>query len=220
MSKNQIMPTWKDILAPVYQTKEYQNLWSKVNLKYQEKQCFPPKELIFRAFDLTSFEDVKVVILGQDPYHGDLQANGLSFSVSDHVKTPPSLQNIYKELESDLGIQKHTNELDSWAQQGVLMLNATLTVSAHEPNSHKDIGWEFFTDFVISEISKQKENVIFVLWGAFAQKKEILIDINKHYVIKSPHPSPFSARKGFFGSKPFSKINDYLEQNNKKVIQW
>ncbi len=214
------MPTWKDVLSPIYQTEEYQSLWSKVETQYKENQCFPPKELIFRALDLTSFDDIKVVILGQDPYHGDLQANGLSFSVSDQVKSPPSLKNIYKELESDLGILKTTNELDSWAQQGVLMLNATLTVKAHEPNSHKDIGWEYFTNYVISEISKQKIGVVFVLWGAFAQKKEHLIDATQHFILKTPHPSPFSARKGFFGSKPFSKINEYLKKQNKKVIQW
>ena len=170
--------------------------------------------------ELTSFEDVKVVIIGQDPYHGDKQANGLCFSVSDEVKAPPSLQNIYKELKDDLGISKTTNELDDWARQGVLLLNATLSVRAHSPNSHKDLGWEQFTNFIIKEISDKKENVVFVLWGAFAQKKEELIDSSKHYIIKSPHPSPFSVYRGFFGSKPFSKINTYLKSKGLREINW
>lgn len=161
-----------------------------------------------------------MVILGQDPYHGDHQANGLSFSVSEEVPAPPSLKNIFKELKADLGIDKTSNELDGWARQGVLLLNACLTVRAHEANSHQHLGWEPFTDFIIREISDKKEHVVFVLWGAFAQKKETLIDVERHLVIKSVHPSPLSAHRGFFGSRPFSKINSYLSAHGEKAIDW
>lgn len=212
--------TWKEILAPIKQSDAFTTLWNKVKQEYAQGKCFPPKEQIFRALELTPFEEVKVVIIGQDPYHGDFQANGLCFSVSDQVKTPPSLQNIYKELKDDLSIDKNTNELESWAKQGVLLLNATLTVRAHSPNSHKDLGWEQFTDFIIQEISAKKDNVVFVLWGAFAQKKASLIDTQKHFIIKSAHPSPFSVYRGFFGSKPFSKINSYLASKNLAKIEW
>jgi uracil-DNA glycosylase len=212
--------TWTEILAPIKNTEYFELLWQKVKHEYAETKCFPPKNLIFRAIDLTSFDEVEVVIIGQDPYHNDFQANGLCFSVSDLVKAPPSLKNIFTELKDDLGIVKTSNELDSWAKQGVLLLNATLTVRAHEPNSHKDLGWEKFTDFIIKEISEKKENVVFVLWGAFAQKKASLIDETKHFIIQSAHPSPFSVYRGFYGSKPFSKINDYLMSKNKKPINW
>lgn len=212
--------TWTEILSPIKNSEYFTNLWQKVKQEYSTAQCFPPKNEIFRAIELTPFEEVKVVIIGQDPYHGDFQANGLCFSVSDKVKAPPSLQNIFKELKDDLGIEKNSNELDSWAKQGVLMLNATLTVRAHQPNSHKDLGWEQFTDYIIKEISDKKENVVFVLWGAFAQKKEVLIDTSKHFILKSAHPSPFSVHRGFFGSKPFSKINNYLELKGKTKIEW
>lgn len=212
--------TWKEILAPIKQSDAFATLWNKVKQEYAQGKCFPPKEQIFRALELTPFEEVKVVIIGQDPYHGDFQANGLCFSVSDQVKTPPSLQNIYKELKDDLSIDKNTNELESWAKQGVLLLNATLTVRAHSPNSHKDLGWEQFTDFIIQEVSAKKDNVVFVLWGAFAQKKASLIDTQKHFIIKSAHPSPFSVYRGFFGSKPFSKINSYLASKNLAKIEW
>lgn len=211
---------WTEVLAPIKNSQYFIDLWQKVKLEYTTTQCFPPKNQIFRALELTPFEDVKVVIIGQDPYHGDLQANGLCFSVSDQVKAPPSLQNIYKELKEDLGIDKTTNELDSWAKQGVLLLNATLSVRAHSPNSHKDIGWEQLTNYIIKEISEKKENVVFVLWGAFAQKKAEFINPDKHFIIKSAHPSPFSVYKGFFGSKPFSKINDYLQSKGLKPISW
>ncbi len=211
---------WTEILAPIKSTEYFENLWQKVNVAYETEKCFPPKEQIFRALDLTSFEDVKVVIIGQDPYHNDDQANGLCFSVSEKVKTPPSLKNIFTELKEDLGIDRTKKELDDWAEQGVLLLNATLTVQAHSPNSHKDLGWEQFTNFIIKEISDRKENVVFVLWGAFAQKKEELINSSKHYIVKSAHPSPFSVYRGFYGSKPFSKINDYLKSKNKESISW
>jgi uracil-DNA glycosylase len=212
--------TWTEILAPIKNTEYFTTLWEKVKEEYQTTKCFPPKNQIFRAIELTPFEEVKVVIIGQDPYHNDNQANGLCFSVSDKVKAPPSLKNIFKELEDDLGIKKTSNELEMWAKQGVLLLNATLTVRAHEANSHKDLGWEQFTDFIIKEISDKKENVVFVLWGAFAQKKAGLIDASKHFVIQSAHPSPFSVHKGFFGSRPFSKINQFLEEKGKEPINW
>jgi len=212
--------TWTEILAPIKNTEYFENLWEKVKEKYAQDKCFPPPKQIFRALELTSFEDVKVVIIGQDPYHNDFQANGLCFSVSAKVSSPPSLKNIFKELEDDLGISRTNPELDDWAKQGVLLLNATLTVKAHEPNSHKDLGWEKFTDFIIKEISDKKENVVFVLWGAFAQKKEELINSSKHFVIKSPHPSPFSVYRGFYGSQPFSKINNFLQSKNIEKISW
>ena len=212
--------TWTEILAPIKNTEYFTTLWEKVKEEYQTTKCFPPKNQIFRAIELTPFEEVKVVIIGQDPYHNDNQANGLCFSVSDKVTAPPSLKNIFKELEDDLGIKKTSNELEMWAKQGVLLLNATLTVRAHEANSHKDLGWEKFTDFIIKEISDKKENVVFVLWGAFAQKKAGLIDASKHFVIQSAHPSPFSVHKGFFGSRPFSKINQFLEEKGKEPINW
>ncbi len=212
--------TWTEVLAPIKNTEYFTTLWEKVKEEYQTTKCFPPKNQIFRAIELTPFEEVKVVIIGQDPYHNDNQANGLCFSVSDKVKAPPSLKNIFKELEDDLGIKKTSNELEMWAKQGVLLLNATLTVRAHEANSHKDLGWEQFTDFIIKEISDKKENVVFVLWGAFAQKKAGLIDASKHFIIQSAHPSPFSVHKGFFGSRPFSKINQFLEEKGKEPINW
>ncbi|WP_374363644.1 uracil-DNA glycosylase [Cloacibacterium sp.] len=212
--------TWTEILAPIKNTEYFETLWRNVEEEYATTKCFPPKNQIFRAIELTTFDEVEVVIIGQDPYHNDFQANGLCFSVSDQVKAPPSLKNIFTELKDDLGIEKTSNELDSWAKQGVLLLNATLTVRAHEPNSHKDLGWEKFTDFIIKEISDKKENVVFVLWGAFAQKKASLIDETKHFILQAAHPSPFSVYRGFYGSRPFSKINDYLKLKGKKPIDW
>lgn len=211
---------WTDVLEPIKNSDYYKILWQKVEEQYHTEQCFPPKDQIFKALELTDFDDVKVVIIGQDPYHNLGQANGLCFSVTEGIKAPPSLKNIFKELESDLGIIRTKTELEDWGSQGVLLLNATLSVKAHEPNSHKDIGWEVFTDFIIKEISDRKENVVFVLWGAFAQKKEELIDSAQHFILKSPHPSPFSARKGFFGSQPFSQINDFLKTKGKSTINW
>lgn len=212
--------TWTEILAPIKDSEYFQNLWQKVEEEYAIHKCFPPKHQIFRALDLTSFEKIKVVIIGQDPYHNDFQANGLCFSVSEKVKTPPSLKNIFKELKEDLGRERMNNDLEDWAKQGVLLLNSTLTVKAHKPNSHKDLGWEIFTDFIIKEISDRKEKVVFVLWGAFAQKKISSIDEAKHLVIKFTHPSPFSVFRGFFGSKPFSKINNYLQSTEQEIILW
>lgn len=212
--------TWKEILAPIKNSEYFATLRKKINEEYTKNICFPPKKQIFRALELTPFDEVKVVILGQDPYHNDFQANGLCFSVSDMVPAPPSLKNIYKELESDLNIKKNTNDLASWALQGVLLLNTTLTVKAHEANSHKDLGWVQFTDFIIKEISTHKENIVFVLWGTYAQKKSQLIDSQKHLIIKTAHPSPLSAHRGFLGSKPFSKINNYLSKHQKAIINW
>ncbi|PTT69890.1 MULTISPECIES: uracil-DNA glycosylase [unclassified Chryseobacterium] len=212
--------TWTEILAPIKNTEYFTGLWEKVKQEYATTKVFPPKNQIFRALEITPFEDIEVVIIGQDPYHNDYQANGLCFSVSEQVAAPPSLKNIFIELKDDLGVERTSKELDDWGKQGVLLLNATLTVRAHSPNSHKDLGWEKFTDFIIKEISDKKENVVFVLWGAFAQKKAELIDPAKHFILKSAHPSPFSVYRGFFGSRPFSKINEYLVSKGKKPISW
>lgn len=212
--------TWTEILGPIKKTEYFTQLWEKVKQEYKTTKVFPPKNQIFRALELTPFDDVEVVILGQDPYHNDYQANGLCFSVSEQVAAPPSLKNIFIELKDDVGVVRTSKELDDWGNQGVLLLNATLTVRAHSPNSHKDLGWEKFTDFIIKEISDKKENVVFVLWGAFAQKKAELINPAKHFILKSAHPSPFSVHKGFFGSRPFSKINEYLVSKGKKPISW
>lgn len=212
--------TWTEILAPIKSTEYFTTLWEKVKHEYAATKVFPPKNQIFRALEITPFDDIEVVIIGQDPYHNDFQANGLCFSVSEQVTAPPSLKNIFIELKDDVGVVRTSKELDDWGKQGVLLLNATLTVRAHTPNSHKDLGWETFTNFIIKEISDKKENVVFVLWGAFAQKKAEFIDPAKHFIIKSAHPSPFSVYRGFFGSKPFSKINEYLISKGKKPISW
>lgn len=212
--------TWTEVLKPIKESAYFINLWENVKSEFNSKKCFPPTKQIFRALELTEFEDVKVVIIGQDPYHNDGQANGLCFSVSENVKTPPSLKNIFIELKDDVGVDRKNNDLQDWAKQGVLLLNATLTVQAHEPNSHKNIGWETFTDFIIKQISDEKEIVVFVLWGAFAQKKASLINEKKHFIIQSAHPSPFSVYRGFFGSRPFSKINNYLFEKGKNPIIW
>lgn len=185
------------------------------------ENVLPPKEYIFRALELTPLENIKAVILGQDPYHGKGEANGLAFSVNKDIKVPPSLRNIYKELNSDLGLEIPTHgDLTNWAQEGVLLLNSILTVEKDKPASHRDIGWEQYTDSLISQISKEKEHVVFILWGKYAQSKIPLIDQNKHLVIASTHPSPFSANKGFLGSKPFSKCNNWLKQKDVSQIDW
>jgi len=185
------------------------------------ENIFPPKEYIFRALELTPFDNIKVVILGQDPYHGEGQANGLAFSVNKGTKIPPSLRNIFKELNTDLGIDiPNHGDLTNWAKQGVLLLNSILTVEKDKPSSHRNIGWEEYTDSLISKISKEKEHVVFILWGKYAQSKTPLINQNKHLVISSAHPSPFSARKGFFGSKPFSRCNTWLEEKGIKKVDW
>ena len=212
--------TWTEVLQPIKESDYFKKLWAKVKHEYNTAPCFPPKNEIFRALELTEFDDIEVVIIGQDPYHNDGQANGLCFSVSESVTAPPSLKNIFTELKSDTGIDRKNKDLQDWAKQGVLLLNATLTAQAHQPNSHKDLGWEQFTDYIIQQISDKKTNVVFVLWGAFAQKKAALINQQKHHIIQSAHPSPFSVYRGFFDSKPFSKINDYLRSKGKREIVW
>ena len=188
---------------------------------YSSNDIFPLRKDLYRALQLSPLNTVKVVIIGQDPYHGTNQANGLAFSVNKGIKIPPSLRNIYKELEDDLGIDtpKH-GDLTEWAKQGVLLLNSVLTVQKDTPGSHRSLGWEEYTDSVIKEISLQKENLVFILWGKYAEQKRELIDEKKHLLIISPHPSPFSARRGFFGSKPFSKTNTYLREHGISPIDW
>lgn len=189
--------------------------------KKKGESIFPPGTKIFSAFEYTPFDKVKVVILGQDPYHGPGQAHGLSFSVPPGVGLPPSLLNIFKELKNDLGIPvPKTGNLEKWADQGVLLLNATLTVRESQPGSHQNKGWELFTDSVIREISATRTGVVFILWGNYAKAKEVLIDTTKHFILKSPHPSPFSADRGFFGSKPFSRTNEILKREGQKEIDW
>ena len=213
--------SWDMILKEEYQKEYFLNLMNFVKKEYKEKVIYPKQNEVYNAFRYTSFDDVKVVILGQDPYHGPNQAEGLSFSVSNDVLKPPSLKNIFKELESDLGIQfPESNSLKPWAKEGVLLLNAVLTVQEHMPTSHKDKGWETFTDNVIKELNKKEEPVVFILWGSYARNKKELITNPNHYIIESPHPSPFSARTGFFGSKPFSKTNDFLKSKGLKEINW
>lgn len=212
--------TWDDILKDLKEEYWYKILMNRVDKAYEDDVCFPPKNQLFRALELTDFASLKVVILGQDPYHDVGQANGLAFSVSNGTKTPPSLKNMFKELYDDLGINKMTNELDDWAKQGVLLLNAGLSVKAHAANSHKDFGWHQFTDQIIARISENKTHVVFVLWGSFAQKKEELINSSRHTIIKAAHPSPLSAYRGFFGSRPFTKINEDLEQHGLQSIDW
>lgn len=217
-----IEPTWKSVLEKVF-VKDYFVLLSEfVKKEYSSKTIYPPPGFIFRAFWLTPFDKVKVVIIGQDPYHGQKQANGLCFAVNKGVTLPPSVQNIYKEIESDLGHKSKypQGDLEEWAKQGVLLLNATLTVEANKAGSHQNKGWENFTDKVIELLSEQKEHLVFILWGNYAKKKGVVIDRQKHLVIESPHPSPFAARTGFFGSKPFSKCNEYLEKNGEGPIDW
>jgi uracil-DNA glycosylase len=217
-----IEESWKKILEKEFEEDYFKELTEFVKQEYKNATVYPPPQFIFHAFDLTPFDKVKVVILGQDPYHGINQANGLAFSVNDNIPTPPSLVNIYKEIESDLGVKtKNKNgNLENWAKQGVLMLNATLTVKANQAGSHQNKGWENFTDAVVKILSEQKENLVFILWGSYAQKKGSVIDEDKHLVIKSAHPSPFSAYNGFFGSKPFSQTNNYLIFSGKDPIEW
>jgi uracil-DNA glycosylase len=217
-----IEESWKKLMQKEFDEKYFENLITFVKSEYQESTVYPPARFIFNAFDLTPFDKVKVVVLGQDPYHGVNQANGLAFSVNDNVVIPPSLINIYKEIESDLGVKtKNKNgNLENWAKQGILMLNATLTVRAGQAGSHQNKGWENFTDAVVKILSEQKENLVFILWGSYAQKKGSVINENKHLVIRSAHPSPLSAYSGFFGSKPFSQTNSYLIFNGKDPIEW
>lgn len=220
--KVNIEPEWAEVLSDFFATQKFVDLSDFIRQEYQEKTIYPKPENLFKAFWLTPFSKVRVVILGQDPYHDAGQAHGLCFSVPENTTLPPSLKNIYKEIESDLGIKKDfkSGNLESWAQQGVFLLNAILTVIAHTPTSHRNKGWEEFTDFVIKTISDKLDGVVFILWGNYARTKKALIDTNKHLIIESPHPSPFSATSGFFGSKPFSKTNKYLTSHGQKEINW
>lgn len=216
-----IASTWKERLNDEFQKPYFIQLADFVRKEYQEQSIYPPAKEIFKAFDACSFQDVKVVIIGQDPYHGKGQANGLCFSVHDGVPIPRSLANIFKEIKQDLGKDiPASGNLERWAQQGVLLLNATLTVRASSPGSHQNKGWELFTDAVIRKISKEKENIVFLLWGAYAQKKGEVIDRSRHLVLMSAHPSPFSADRGFFGNKHFSKANTYLQSKGISPVDW
>lgn len=212
---------WDLILQDEFKKDYFENLMNFIKNEYKEKTIYPKQNEVFNAFRYTDFDNVKVVILGQDPYHGPNQAEGLSFSVSNEVLKPPSLKNIFKELESDLKIPfPEHNSLKPWAKAGVLLLNAVLTVEEHKPTSHKDRGWEIFTDDIIKILNERDTPTVFILWGAYARSKRELITNPKHLIIESAHPSPFSARNGFFGSKPFSKTNEFLKKNNIKEIDW
>ena len=212
---------WDNILAAEYNKDYFKKLISFVKEEYKEKTIYPQQNEVFNAFRYTDFDSIKVVIIGQDPYHGPNQAEGLSFSVKNEVLKPPSLQNIFKELENDLKIPfPEHNSLKPWAKQGVLLLNTVLTVEEHKPTSHKDRGWETFTDNIIKIINQKENPVVFILWGSYARNKKGLITNPKHYIIESPHPSPFSAYNGFFGSKPFSKTNQFLKSQNIEEIDW
>lgn len=217
-----IEPSWKKALEREFDQEYFAKLTDFVRGEYKKATVYPPPSFIFRAFELTPFDKVRVVILGQDPYHEPKQANGLAFAVSQGVALPPSLVNIYKEIENDLKIKKNPKigGLEDWAKQGVLLLNATLTVRAHNAGSHQNKGWEQFTDEVVKVLSEQKEKLVFILWGSYAQKKGKVIDETKHMVIKSVHPSPLSAYNGFFGSAPFSQTNAYLIFNGFNPIVW
>ena len=219
-----IETSWKEALKDEFGQDYFKTLREFVKGEYQHAIIYPAPKNIFRAFDLCPFDKVEVVILGQDPYHGPRQANGLCFAVSEGVSLPPSLQNVFKELAADMGVPFEAlakkGDLERWAKQGVLLLNATLTVQAHKAGSHQGKGWEEFTDAVIRKLSEERENLVFILWGNYAKAKGAHIDRTKHLVIESAHPSPFSAAGGFFGSKPFSKANAYLAEHNKKRIDW
>jgi uracil-DNA glycosylase len=218
-----LIPSWQTLLSDEIEKSYFQDLIQEVDQEYQNSTCFPPKDLIFSAFNNCSLENLNVVIIGQDPYHGEGEANGLCFSVNDSVKIPPSLRNIFREMNTDLEsiFFPTTGNLEAWAKQGVLLLNASLTVRKDNPNSHKHLKWNLFTDAVIQKISEEKENVVFMLWGSFAQKKGAKIDRNKHLVLESGHPSPMSANQGkWFGNKHFSQANEYLKNHNLQIINW
>ena len=212
---------WDEKLKLIWESKGFNTFLNSIYEEYEKTTVFPPKDYIFNALKLTSFKDTKVVIVGQDPYHGVGEAHGLSFSVQDGIKLPPSLKNIYKELEDDLGIPPALKgDLTKWANEGVLMLNAVLTVEKDKPASHRNKGWELLTDYIIKILNTKEEPVVFILWGNFAKEKAQLITNPNHYIVTSPHPSPFSAINGFFGSKPFSKTNNYLKSKGIKEIDW
>lgn len=215
-----IDPTWRAALAAEFERPYWGELTAFVKAEYAAGPCFPPGRAIFKAFDATPFDQVKVVILGQDPYHTPGAAMGLSFSVPQGNRPQPSLQNIFKELATDMGVQRTNPDLTDWAEQGVLLINAVLTVRQASPASHSGRGWETFTDAAISALSQQRSGLVFVLWGAYASGKRALIDASRHCILTSPHPSPLSAYKGFFGSRPFSKANAYLQTQGQDAIQW
>lgn len=216
-----IEPSWKAVLAEEFEKDYFSNLTKFVHEEYCTAQIFPPGRQIFAAFDATPFNDVKVVILGQDPYHDVNQANGLCFSVNNGVAFPPSLLNIFKEIKSDIGTEiPQSGDLSRWARQGVLLLNATLTVRAHMAGSHQGRGWETFTDAVIAHLAREREHLVFLLWGSYAIKKGAFIDRTRHLVLTSPHPSPLSAHRGFFGNHHFSRANEYLTAHGKTPIVW
>lgn len=217
-----IEKSWKEKLADEFTKPYFINLTEKIREDYlSEKKIYPPAKNVFAAFALCPFSKVKVVILGQDPYHGHNQAHGLSFSVLTDQKLPPSLRNIYQEIKNDIGDLRQTDgNLTSWAKQGVLLLNATLTVEAGKPGSHQGLGWEQFTDAVIKKISDEKEHVVFILWGRYAGTKASFIDTTKHLILSAPHPSPFSAHTGFFGCRHFSQTNQYLKETDQMTIDW
>ncbi len=216
-----IEPSWKEILSAEFEEKYFVELVNFVKHEYGTNQVYPKAKNLFNAFNLCPFDSTKVVIIGQDPYHGEGQAHGLCFSVPDHTPIPPSLQNIFKEIKNDLEITPfNTGNLERWAKQGVLLLNATLTVRANVAGSHQGKGWEIFTDKVIQLLSKKKKNLVFILWGSYAQQKKELIDTHKHCIFTSTHPSPLSAYRGFFGNKHFSQTNTYLIDHGKEPIDW
>ena len=216
-----IEKSWSDVLADEFAKPYFEQLTQFVRNEYRTSQIFPPGKQIFAAFDATPFNDVKVVIIGQDPYHGDRQANGLCFSVNEGIECPPSLINIFKELSDDLGVAMRTSgDLSDWARQGVLLLNSTLTVKAHCAGSHQGPAGGTFTDAPINRLANMRNHLVFILWGSYAIRKGAFIDRSRHLVITSPHPSPLSAYRGFFGSRPFSTANAYLESNGIKPINW
>ncbi|QSX07531.1 uracil-DNA glycosylase [Alkalibacter rhizosphaerae] len=212
---------WKELLKDRFQTESYLQLRTALKKEYAAHRVFPPMDLIFHALELTAYKDTKVLILGQDPYHGENQAHGLCFSVNPTVDIPPSLRNIYTELESDLGCNRPNHGfLEKWARQGVLMLNAVLTVRAGQAASHRNIGWQAFTDHIIHLLNQKEEPMVFILWGRYAQSKKEAITNPRHLILESPHPSPLSASRGFFGSRPFSKTNQFLKDNGMEPIDW
>ena len=212
---------WDNKLSVIWNSEGFHRFMGIINHEYETKTIYPPKEDIFAALKNTPFKDTKVVIVGQDPYHGEGEAMGLSFSVHEGIKLPPSLKNIYQELKDDLGYEPvKSGDLTKWTKEGVLLLNATLTVVKDTANSHAKLGWDKFTDYVIKVLNEKEEPVVFILWGNFAKTKKEFITNPKHLVIESAHPSPFSARNGFFGSKPFSRTNEFLKKNNIKEIDW
>lgn len=211
---------WDKVLLDIMSSDYFKDLMERIDEEYKTKTIYPSKENLFKALVNTDYKDVKVVIVGQDPYHGEGEAMGLSFSVNDGIKLPPSLKNIYKELYEDLGVTRLSGDLTDWTKQGVLLLNSTLTVVKDSPASHAKLGWDKFTDEIIKKVNEKDTPVVFILWGNFAKTKKELITNPKHLIIESNHPSPFSARKGFFGSKPFSKTNNFLKKNNIEEINW